>query len=359
MPAKNFPENTRIYAKPVGFGEKGEALSFPLAGGPLSFQAIHLIFAAGGKRVYETTFPLTALSNLKTDLPKALSRQLEKQIENLTSKRHPIGRLTFDRPLLMGILNLTPDSFSDGGEFLNPTQAKARAEEIFREGADIIDIGGESTRPGAKPVPEKEELQRISPVLDIIGNLPGPVSVDTRKAGIMKAAVKGGALLINDVSALTFDEKAIEEAKKARGVILMHAKGSPEDMQKNPKYGDVVLEVFDYLEGRIKTCEKAGIPRSNLIIDPGIGFGKNDAHNQALLRDLALFQALGVAVLAGVSRKRFIGELTGEKDPKKRGAGSIAASLFALSRGAQILRCHDVADIRQALDIYQSLTSFG
>lgn len=359
MPVKKLPENTKAYVKPVGFGLQGDGLSFPLAGGRVSFQAIDLILSSGGRRVFESAFPLTALPSLKADLPKDIVDEIENRIENLTRKRHPIGRLSFENPLLMGILNLTPDSFSDGGDFQNPTQARARVEAMFREGADIIDIGGESTRPGAQPVAEKEELKRISPVLEVIGNLPGPVSVDTRKAGIMKAAVKSGALLINDVSALTFDKAAMTAAKKARGVILMHAKGTPQDMQKDPRYGDVVLEVFDYLEGRIKACEKAGIPRSKLIIDPGIGFGKTAAHNQALIKDLALFQALGVPVLVGVSRKRFIGAITGEKDPKKRGAGSIAASLFALSRGVQILRCHDVADMRQAMDVYQSLTSFG
>jgi len=175
----------------------------------------------------------------------------------------------------------------------------------------------------------------------------------------MAQALISGALLINDVSALTFDENSIKVAKNAEGVILMHAKGSPGDMQKSPEYGDVLLEVFDYLEGRILACEGAGIARERLIVDPGVGFGKNLSHNLTLLKGLSMFQALGVVVLAGVSRKHFIAEITGVENPKDRLAGSLSASLFALSQGAQIIRCHDTAEMRNAMDVYQTITSFS
>jgi len=254
----------------------------------------------------------------------------------------------------MGILNLTPDSFSDGGDYLAPGEAAGRAATLFAEGADIVDIGAESTRPGAGGIVPEEEIRRLSPVLDIIKDLSGPVSVDTRKAAIMSAALAKGAALINDVSALTFDKKSMEAAKEAPGIVLMHAKGTPETMQDKPSYDNVLLDVYDYLEERIRAAEETGIGRPRLIADPGIGFGKTTAHNLELFRGLSLFHGLGVPVLIGASRKRFIGELTGEKDPKARLAGSIAAALLAAGQGAQVIRCHDVAETRQALAVFSA-----
>lgn len=350
-------ETTRLYALPTGLGPKGRGLSFPLAGGPLSFTGLEIILAAGKRRLFETAFPLTNLDALKKNLPKPLKTRLDGLIADLTSPRQAIGPLSFEKPLLMGILNLTPDSFSDGGDHAG--SAPKRARDIFREGADILDVGGESTRPGAETVPAAEELGRLSAILPKVRTLPGPVSVDTRKAPVMEKALAAGALIINDVSALRFDPAALKVAKKAPGVILMHAKGTPEKMQDKPSYTDVLLEVFDFLEERIGACEAAGFPKDRLVVDPGIGFGKTTSHNLALLKGLALFQGFGVPVLTGVSRKRFIGEITGARDPKERLSGSLSASLFALSQGAQIIRCHDVAEMRQAMDVYQSITSFG
>ncbi|MEE8295169.1 MAG: dihydropteroate synthase [Sphingomonadales bacterium] len=359
LPLKNLTDDTRLYLKPEGLGPKALGLSFPLAGGPLFFNAISIILAARGGRIYEGVYPLTSLDSLKAQLPENLNEKFDKQFSNLTSLRKPIGALSFEKPVLMGILNLTPDSFSDGGDYLKEDEAIARAKALFKEGADIVDVGGESTRPGATLVRGDEELKRLKPVLSGLTDLPGPVSIDTRKSEVMGQALKSGALLINDVSALTFDENSIKVAKNAPGIILMHAKGSPGDMQKSPKYGDVLLEVFDYLEGRILACEAAGIVRERLIVDPGVGFGKNLSHNLTVLKGLSMFQTLGVAVLAGVSRKRFIGEITGVENPKDRLAGSLSASLFALSQGAQIIRCHDTAEMRNAMDVYQTITSFS
>lgn len=358
FPLKNLDQTTKVYIKPEGLSPKGSGLSFSLAGGPLSFNSISMILGSRSKRIYEGVFPLTSLGYLKTQLPKNLRGKFNKQFSNLTVPRKPIGNLSFKTPRLMAILNLTPDSFSDGGDYPAGDVAIARAKTLFEEGADIVDVGAESTRPGANPVRGDEELRRLKPILDGLGDLPGPISVDTRKAGVMEKALKAGALIINDVSALTFDKNSMKVAKTAPGIILMHAQGTPGDMQKSPEYGDVLLEVYDYLEGRILACEEAGIAQEKLIIDVGIGFGKNLQHNLALLKGLSLFQALGVPVLAGLSRKRFIGELTGIENPKDRLAGSLSASLFALSQGAQMVRCHDVREMRNAMDVYQTITSF-
>lgn len=358
LPVHNLNEDTRLYLKPEGLGPKRSGLSFSLAGGPLSFNAISLVLASKGRRIYEGVFPLTGLDHLKTQLPENLRKNFDKRFSNLTSPRKPIRNLSFEKPVLMGILNLTPDSFSDGGDYLTEGEVVTRAKTLFEEGADIVDIGAESTRPGATLVRGDEELKRLKPVLEGLADLPGPVSIDTRKAEVMEKALGAGALLINDVSALTFDENSMTVAKTSPGIVLMHARGLPEQMQENPEYGDVLLEVFDYLEGRIEACEKAGIPRERLIVDPGIGFGKNLPHNLELLKGLSLFQALGVPVMAGLSRKRFIAEITGVENPKDRLAGSLSASLFALSQGVQMVRCHDVAEMRNALDVYQTITSF-
>lgn len=359
VPFHNLTENTRLYLRPEGLGPKGSALSFSLGGGPLTFNAISIVLASRGRRIYEGVFPLASLDHLKTQLPKNLRGKFDKQFSNLTSLRKPIGNLSFEKPVLMAILNLTPDSFSDGGDYLTEGGAIAQTRTLFEEGADIVDVGAESTRPGASLVADDEELKRLKPVLDNLTDLPGPVSIDTRKARVMEKALKAGAQIINDVSALTFDENSMSVAKTAPGIILMHAQGTPEQMQENPEYGDVLLEVFDSLAARILACEKAGIAREKLIIDPGIGFGKNLQHNLALLKGLSLFQALGVAVMVGVSRKRFIGEISGAQNPKDRLAGSLSASLFALSQGAQVIRCHDVLEMRNAMDVYQTITSFS
>ncbi len=279
------------------------------------------------------------------------------------SENKTVHELVADEVLLMGILNVTPDSFSDGGRFFSPQSAVEQAQRLAGEGAHIIDIGGESTRPGAKPVPVDEELERVMPVIEALaaarksGDGFAPrISIDTRKAVVMGEAVKAGADLINDVSALQYDEEALAVAAKAGcPVILMHGKGDPATMQDNPVYGDVVTEVYDYLRQRLELCEKAGIDRARLVIDPGIGFGKTLEHNLALLAHLDHFAGLGVPLLLGASRKRFIGALSGEEEATKRAPGSIAAALFGVAQGVKILRVHDVAQTRQALTVWRAV----
>ncbi len=264
---------------------------------------------------------------------------------------------------LMGIVNVTPDSFSDGGSFHDCDRAISHALELAREGADIVDIGGESTRPGALPVPVEEELQRVIPVIRGLAlhkkqdsKFTAIISIDTRKAEVMREALRAGAEIINDVSALQYDEESMVVAAGCNcPIILMHGKGDPRTMQDDPRYDDVVAEVYDYLAQRIETCEKAGIRRSRLIIDPGIGFGKTLEHNLALLAHLKRFADLDVPLLLGASRKRFIGALSGEQEADRRAPGSIAAALHGVSQGVEILRVHDVRETRQALDVWQAI----
>lgn len=261
-------------------------------------------------------------------------------------------------PHIMGILNATPDSFSDGGAVPEVALA-ARVSGLLAEGAAIVDIGGESTRPGADFVPVEEEWRRIAPGIEAGVAAGALVSVDTRKAEVARRALARGARLFNDVSALTFDPDSMAVARdyaEAGGrVCLMHALGDPKTMQDNPHYADVVSEVRDYLSGRVAACEAAGIPRGALIVDPGIGFGKTLAHNLALLRNLDAFHEIGCPVLLGASRKGFIGALSGEKIASRRAPGSIAVALHGAGQGVAILRVHDVAETAQALAVDAAL----
>lgn len=259
-------------------------------------------------------------------------------------------RLIWERPLIMGIVNVTPDSFSDGGRFCDPSTAVAHAAALHAEGADILDIGGESTRPGAEPVPVADEQARILPVIREAAALGPPISADTRQAATMAAAIDAGAALINDVSALTHDPQAAATAARlAVPVVLMHAQGDPRTMQIKPSYDNVVLDVYDALEQRVAAAMAAGIARNRVILDPGIGFGKTAAQNMALIRNLSLFHGLGCPLLLGVSRKSFIAHLNRGEPPQDRLGGSLAAALTGAAQGVQILRVHDVAATRQAL----------
>ncbi len=263
--------------------------------------------------------------------------------------------------LLMGIVNVTPDSFSDGGAYSGAQEAIDHAHRLVEEGADIIDIGGESTRPGAEFVPIDVELRRVIPVVEgLAGQTTARISIDSRKAPVMREALAAGAHILNDVSALEYDEDAMSVAADCDcPVILMHGlmkgRGDPKTMQNHPQYGDVVTDVYDYLQDRLKACERAGIHKSRLIVDPGIGFGKTLMHNLALLAHLDRFASLGVPLLLGTSRKRFIGTIGKEADPRKRTPGSIASALQGVAQGVSILRVHDVAKTRQALKVWQAI----
>lgn len=279
----------------------------------------------------------------------------------LTTPRASIAGLRMDRPQIMGILNVTPDSFSDGGQFNAPDAAIARAVQMHADGAAIIDIGGESTRPGAKEVDITAEIARTAPVIRAIRNGSAvPVSIDTRKAPVAAQALDAGANLINDVAAMTFDADIAQLAATSDAPIcLMHAQGDPETMQADPRYDDVLLDVYDFLAARIAVAETAGIRRDRIIVDPGIGFGKTIAHNLTLLRGLSLFHSLGCPILLGASRKRFIGALGGGENAQDRVAGSVAVALQGLRQGVQITRVHDTFATKQAFDLEMAINGAG
>ncbi len=267
--------------------------------------------------------------------------------------------LTFGRlPLLMGIVNVTPDSFSDGGEFFDPTAAVEQGLRLAAEGAEIIDVGGQSTRPGSLDVDTDEELRRVMPVLEGLREQTSvPLSIDTSKAVVAQAALDAGALIVNDVTALTGDAAMLDVVLRAEAAVcVMHMLGEPRTMQKNPRYDDVVQDVFDYLRARRDALTAAGIEPSRIALDPGIGFGKTTEHNLALLSGAARFHALGCPLLVGHSRKRFIGQVIEDDSAHCRGAdrtpGTIAVSLALVRQGVQIIRVHDVAAVRQALLLF-------
>ncbi|MCC5992679.1 MAG: dihydropteroate synthase [Rhodobacteraceae bacterium] len=276
----------------------------------------------------------------------------------LTAQPAPLAGLTLDRPRIMGIVNVTPDSFSDGGRFADTAAAVRQGCALVAEGADILDIGGESTRPGAREIPLAEEIARIAPVIEGLRaqGVTQPISIDTRKARVAEAALDAGADMVNDVSALTWDpELGPLVAQAGVPICLMHAQGTPQTMQANPRYEDVRLDVFDWLMAAIARAVQAGIAPERVLVDPGIGFGKTVAHNLALIRDLALLHATGCTILLGASRKSFIGHISGVQDAAARQAGSMAVALHGAGQGAQIVRVHDVAQTRQALDLWQAL----
>lgn len=266
-------------------------------------------------------------------------------------------RLDLARPLVMGIVNVTPDSFSDGGRFLDPAAALAQAEQLVADGADILDVGGESTRPGALPITPQEELDRIAPVLEGLRGAGVPVSVDTRRAEVMREAIRLGAAMINDVDALQAPGALELVAPTGLGVCLMHKRGEPQTMQKEPHYADVVAEVEEFLAARVAAAEAAGIGRERICVDPGFGFGKTRAHNLALMRALPRL-GHGVPVLVGLSRKSVLGSITG-RGPDARLHASIAAAVLAVARGARIVRVHDVAATRDALAVWNAVEEAG
>lgn len=268
--------------------------------------------------------------------------------------------LNLERPRICGILNVTPDSFSDGGHFVTQKAAIAHGIHLVEEGADLLDVGGESTRPGATQVSAEEEIHRVVPVIEaLVDQLSVPISIDTSKPAVMRAAVGAGAGLINDVYALRQPDALATAAELDVPVCIMHMQGEPRSMQQQPHYDDVVGEVHRFLADRLLACEFAGISHSRILVDPGFGFGKTLEHNLQLLQALRRFSDLGIGVLVGLSRKSMIGVLTGREDPQQRQAGSVTAALLAVQRGAGIVRVHDVAATRDSFRIWQGLLEYA
>lgn len=330
-----------IYTRPIPIFDAADVPgALPLAGGWCRFTHVEMMERGRPARVIPA-------SDLDAETRARLS-----------APRPAFGGVSMDRPRIMGILNVTPDSFSDGGKFLGREPALMQARAMATT-ADIIDVGGESTRPGAAEVSADEETARTAPVIAALrdAGIALPVSIDTRKAAVAQAALQAGAQIVNDVTAMVFDP-AMSGTVAASGapVILMHSVGDPQTMQDDPRYDDVLLDVYDALAARVAAAEQAGIARDRIAVDPGIGFGKTLEHNLALLRRLSLFHALGVPVLLGASRKRFIGTIGDEDQAARRMPGSLAVALAGVAQGMQMIRVHDVAETRQALRLWQAST---
>ena len=349
----------RLYLRPTGFvdapfGYDGQVLR--LAGGLSFFAMVELVHVRDGHRVDQRLLPFDSLESHIAAHPSGIAEKARASLARLTAPRAPLKlgprTIPLDQPQVMGILNVTPDSFSGGA----PADPVALGMDMLRHGAALIDVGGESTRPGAKPVWEGDEIARVRPVIEKLASGGAAISIDTRKAAVMEGALDAGAGLVNDVSALTWDDRAMAVVA-ARGcpVVLMHHQGSPETMQQDPHYDDVLIEVYDWLEARIETAVAAGIDRSKILIDPGIGFGKTLRHNLALLNGLSLFHGLGCGVVLGASRKRTIGALSGEAPVDQRLGGSVALAVLAAAQGVQLLRVHDVFETVQALRVWRGL----
>ena len=334
---------TTYYRPLAQFGPARTPHAQPLAGGWCWFDQVEVLRREGSNKIIPAV-----------DVP-------DEVMQNLTRPRVDIAGLGMGAPKLMGILNVTPDSFSDGGAFLQADAAVSHAQAMIRAGADILDIGGESTRPGADFVPAELEISRTVPVIEtLVDHIAAPISIDTRKAAVAINAIGAGAGIVNDVSGLSYDPELIEFVSNNHlPVCIMHAQGDPKTMQNDPVYDDVLLDVYDYLSDRIKVAEDAGIERQNIIIDPGIGFGKTLEHNLQILQNLSLFHGLGCVVLLGASRKRFIGTLGDAPNAADRSAGSIAVTLAGVAQGVQIHRVHDIGETRQALKLWAAVTGMG
>ena len=295
------------------------------------------------------------LKNIKK-LSKSLRKKINKDLKIITKKNNNFSNLNFNKiPSIMGVLNLTPDSFSDGGKFNKKKAGIKHALDLFKHGADIIDVGGESTRPGSRSISEKEEWGRIEKIIRELSKKI-PLSLDTRKSNIMNKGIKIGIKLINDVSGLSYDDKTIELLNNNKSpFVIHHSQGVPKNMQNNPKYKNELLDIYDFFEEKIKTLRSKGIKHSNIIVDPGIGFGKNLKHNMNLIRRVSIFHTLGFPILLGLSRKKFIKDLSGKNDTKERLGGTIASSLYSMMQGVQILRIHDVNELIQSIKVFKQL----
>ncbi|HEX3499496.1 MAG TPA: dihydropteroate synthase [Stellaceae bacterium] len=353
-----------LWLRPLGLlrGEAAQATiasgeAVALAGGTLAFTLVEVLALSEGTLLSAVT-SLAALRRWADAQEAVLAERVAGQLAALAAPRLPWAGFALDRPLIMGVLNVTPDSFSDGGDFSDPERAIAAGRAMLAAGADIIDIGGESTRPGAAPVSQESEIARVCPVIAALAETGAAVSIDTRHAAVMAAALEKGAGIVNDITALTGDPAAAATVARAgAALVLMHMQGEPRTMQREPRYANAPLEIAAYLAARIEECGAAGIAPERIVIDPGFGFGKTVAHNLELLERLALFHALGTGILLGVSRKSTIGKLSNVAEPKGRLAGSLAGALHGLSQGVNILRVHDVAETRQAVAVWQAIAA--
>lgn len=360
------PADARLYLRPIWFADSPFGLEGRVArlgNGLLWFQGYELIAMRGRERVAKVAVPVERFDDSLAQLPDALAERARMLAAAISAQRPPtaLGERTirFDAPQVMGILNMTPDSFSDGGQYTDDPQAAADAGfAMVAAGAALVDVGGESTRPRAEKIWEGDEIARVVPVIERMAAAGVPMSIDTRKAAVMEAALAAGAQVVNDVSALQHDPRSMDVAARAGcPVILMHAPSSGDDPHVGPAggYADPVTDVFDALEARIAACVAAGIERGKIMVDPGLGFGKSLADNMALVNRLAMLQGLGVPLLFAGSRKRMIGALSNEAPAAHRLGGSLALAVKAADFGAQMVRVHDVPETVQALHVWRGL----
>ncbi len=346
---------TRYYTRACNFyyGKESKILlrkkeTLPLNGlQEISFDHIEIFTRKSKKKIF--------IKDVKK-LSKSLRKQIIFDLKKITSKNKNFSNLNFQKlPNIMGVLNLTPDSFSDGGKFNKTNKGIKHAFEMISAGANLIDVGGESTRPGSKTVNPKNEWNRIYRILRLISNK-APVSLDTRKSEIMEKGIKLGVKIINDVSGLNYDKKTLDVLKKYQTpFVIQHSKGTPENMQIKPTYKNELLEIYDFFEKKIEYLRSIGIKHKNIILDPGIGFGKNLKHNMNLISKISIFHSLGFPILVGNSRKRFIKEVAKNNDSKKRIGGTVASSIYLMMQGVQILRIHDVNELIQGVKVFKEL----
>jgi dihydropteroate synthase len=360
---RGFAHEGPLYLLPAGIagGEAGAAAvigggGWPLGGGDLAFTAAAVLWREGGE-TWIATAPFAEVIAWAEEEPAGAA--ILRLIHRVGEQRPDWAGLPAERPLIMGIVNVTPDSFSDGGDAFDAATAVVAGLSMVEAGADIIDVGGESTRPGAEPVSLDEELARVLPVVRRLAEAGVAVSIDTRHAAVMTAAVAAGARIINDVGALRAEGALEAAAKSGAAVCLMHMQGEPKTMQEAPHYACAPLDVYDFLAERVAACEAAGIPRERLAVDPGIGFGKTAEHNAQVLAALPLYHGLGCPLLLGASRKSFIANLSADEAPRKRLPGSLAAAVVGLEAGAHILRVHDVVDTVQAVKVWRAVKCGG
>ena len=323
-------------------------LSLPLNGNNLiSFDTIEII-----TRKYKKKIHIREIKNQSNKIKK----KIKEDIKLITRKKKFKGLNFLNFPILMGVINLTPDSFSDGGKYNKKNSGFYHARYLIKKGCEILDIGGESTRPGAKDVNKTIEWKRINKTLKKVRKLNKFISLDTRKSWIMEKGIKNKVNLINDVSGFDYDANTMYVLKKHKiPFVVHHMQGTPKNMQKNPKYKNVLLDIYDFFENKIKKMRFLGIKHNNIILDPGIGFGKNLKHNMILINNISIFHSIGFPIMLGVSRKRFIKDLSGNNDSKERLGGTISSSLHAMMQGIQILRVHDVNEVNQSIKVFKSL----
>lgn len=345
----------RLYLKPVGLEPAGPHDARSLAGGPLSFSQCELLWRTTARpgAVSRCRASVDALEAWARSEGSSVARWFDAALKRLTQPRPGVAGLAFDCPALMGVLNVTPDSFSDGGLFLDPSVATAHGRKMMEAGAVIIDVGGESTRPRSDGTAVEEELARVIPVVSALAATGVPISIDTRRSRVMAAALDAGAKLVNDVSALTADPDSLPlVAMRNAPVVLMHMRGEPATMHLKTDYAHAPLDVYDELAARLESCVAAGIAAERVLLDPGLGFAKNSAQNALVMADLALYHGLGCVLAVGASRKGLVSAVKRSSTPQERLPASLAAAMLALDQGVQVLRVHDVAETAQALAVW-------